>query len=104
MGTLYVNGKKVAEGRIERTQPMIFSADETADVGIDRRRHRSSRGHRHGGATAAAGSLQEGLRRLPRVEGLYGQVAGQVLLDPFRIRILCQMACVGVRSGSACAA
>ncbi|GAB4343869.1 MAG: arylsulfatase [Candidatus Abyssubacteria bacterium] len=34
-GTLYVNNKKVAEGRIERTQPMIFSADETADVGID---------------------------------------------------------------------
>lgn len=23
------------EGRIERTQPMVFSADETADVGID---------------------------------------------------------------------
>ncbi len=35
MGTLYINGQKVAEGRIERTQPMIFSADETADVGID---------------------------------------------------------------------
>jgi hypothetical protein len=35
MGSLYVNDKKVAEGRIERTQPMIFSADETADVGID---------------------------------------------------------------------
>jgi arylsulfatase len=35
MGTLYVNDTKVAEGRIERTQPMIFSADETADVGID---------------------------------------------------------------------
>jgi arylsulfatase len=34
-GRLYVNDKKVAEGRIERTQPMIFSADETADVGID---------------------------------------------------------------------
>lgn len=34
-GVLYVNDKKVAEGRIERTQPMIFSADETADVGID---------------------------------------------------------------------
>jgi arylsulfatase len=34
-GTLYVNGTKVAKGRIERTQPMIFSADETADVGID---------------------------------------------------------------------
>jgi arylsulfatase len=34
-GTLFVNDQKVAEGRIERTQPMIFSADETADVGID---------------------------------------------------------------------
>lgn len=34
-GTLYVNGKQVAEGRIPYTQPMIFSADETADVGID---------------------------------------------------------------------
>jgi arylsulfatase len=34
-GTLYVNDKKVAEGRIERTQPIIFSADETADVGVD---------------------------------------------------------------------
>jgi arylsulfatase len=33
--TLSVNGVKVAEGRIERTQPGIFSADETADVGID---------------------------------------------------------------------
>ncbi len=32
---LYVNGKPVAEGRIEKTQPNIFSADETADVGID---------------------------------------------------------------------
>jgi arylsulfatase A-like enzyme len=35
MGTLFVNDKKVAEGRIEHTQPGIFSADETADVGID---------------------------------------------------------------------
>ncbi|UZE96362.1 hypothetical protein [Alkalimarinus alittae] len=34
-GTLFVNDKKVAEGRIESTQPMVFSADETADVGID---------------------------------------------------------------------
>ena len=34
-GTLYINDRKVGEGRIERTQPMIFSADETADVGID---------------------------------------------------------------------
>ncbi len=35
MGSLYVNDKKVGEGRIERTQAMVFSADETADVGID---------------------------------------------------------------------
>jgi arylsulfatase len=34
-GTLFVNGEKVGEGRIERTQPGLFSADETADVGID---------------------------------------------------------------------
>lgn len=34
-GTLLVNGEKVAEGRIERTQAGMFSADETADVGID---------------------------------------------------------------------
>lgn len=33
--TLSVNGKSVAEGRIERTQPLVFSADETADVGLD---------------------------------------------------------------------
>jgi arylsulfatase len=31
--TLYVDGQSVAEGRVEHTQPMIFSADETADVG-----------------------------------------------------------------------
>jgi arylsulfatase A-like enzyme len=34
-GTLLVNGEKVGEGRIERTQAGMFSADETADVGID---------------------------------------------------------------------
>jgi arylsulfatase len=35
MGTLSINGSKTGEGRIDRTQPGIFSADETADVGID---------------------------------------------------------------------
>jgi arylsulfatase len=35
MGTLTVNGEKVAEGRIAHTQAGMFSADETADVGID---------------------------------------------------------------------
>lgn len=34
-GTILVNGKKVAEGRIDRTQPNFFSADEGADVGED---------------------------------------------------------------------
>lgn len=34
-GTLFINDRQVAQGRIERTQPMIFSADETADIGID---------------------------------------------------------------------
>jgi arylsulfatase A-like enzyme len=33
-GTIFVNGKKVGSGRIERTIPFIFGA-ETADVGVD---------------------------------------------------------------------
>ena len=33
--TIYVDGNAVADGRVERTQPNIFSADETADVGLD---------------------------------------------------------------------
>jgi arylsulfatase len=33
--TLTVNGTKVAEGKIPMTQGFVFSADETADVGID---------------------------------------------------------------------
>jgi arylsulfatase len=35
MGTIFVNDRRVAQGRIGRTQPNIFSADETADVGVD---------------------------------------------------------------------
>ncbi len=31
--TIYYDGKKVGEGRIDRTVPMTFSADETTDVG-----------------------------------------------------------------------
>lgn len=34
-GTISVNGKKVAEGRIDQTQGFVFSADEGADVGAD---------------------------------------------------------------------
>ena len=32
--TLYVDGKKCGEGRVEKTEPMVFSADETCDVGF----------------------------------------------------------------------
>ena len=32
---LYVDGQKVAEGQIPKTQPFAFSADEGADVGMD---------------------------------------------------------------------
>ena len=33
--TLYVDGAKVGEGRVDATVPMLFSADETTDVGSD---------------------------------------------------------------------
>ena len=33
--TLYYDGKKVGEGKIPATQPIIFSADETTDIGED---------------------------------------------------------------------
>jgi arylsulfatase len=33
--TLYVDGAPVGEGRVEMTVPMLFSADETTDVGSD---------------------------------------------------------------------
>lgn len=35
LAKLYVDGVLVAEGRIDKTQPAVFSADETADVGKD---------------------------------------------------------------------
>ncbi len=35
MVTLYVDGKKSGEGRVDHTEPMVFSADETCDVGDD---------------------------------------------------------------------
>jgi arylsulfatase len=34
-GTIYVNEEKVAEGKIRKTVPFIFSADETLDIGGD---------------------------------------------------------------------
>lgn len=35
IGTISVNGNKVAEARLEKTQPGIFSVDDLADVGVD---------------------------------------------------------------------
>ena len=33
--TLLYDGQAVGNGRVEKTQPMIFSADEACDVGFD---------------------------------------------------------------------
>jgi arylsulfatase A-like enzyme len=33
--TLYYDGRAVGSGRVEQTQPLVFSADETTDVGDD---------------------------------------------------------------------
>jgi hypothetical protein len=33
--TLYLDGAKVGQGRVEVTEPMVFSGDETTDVGSD---------------------------------------------------------------------
>jgi arylsulfatase len=33
--SLYVDGKQVGDGRVEHTVPMIFSADETTDLGYE---------------------------------------------------------------------
>ena len=35
LGTITIDGNKVGEGRIERTQPGMFSVDDLADVGTD---------------------------------------------------------------------
>jgi hypothetical protein len=33
--SLYLNGEKVGEGRVDQTEPCIFSADETCDIGSE---------------------------------------------------------------------
>ena len=33
--TLYIDGEPVGEGRVERTEPFLFSTDETLDVGYE---------------------------------------------------------------------
>ena len=34
--SLYIDGEKTGEGRIDRTQPIVFSLDDKTDVGSDR--------------------------------------------------------------------
>ena len=58
-GTIFVNGEKVAEGKIDRTQANVFSADEGADVGQD-------------GETPVTDDYKEGDNKFPpRGAGLY---------------------------------
>jgi hypothetical protein len=45
-GTIVFNGKKVAEGRIERAQPVAYSADEGADVGTNETTDSTARSRR----------------------------------------------------------
>ena len=33
--TLYLEGQQVGQGRVEANEPMLFSADETTDIGGD---------------------------------------------------------------------
>ena len=35
LAKLFIDGELVGEGRVDKTQPAVFSADETADVGKD---------------------------------------------------------------------
>ncbi len=35
MVTLFIDGKKAGEGRVDQTEPFVFSADETCDVGFE---------------------------------------------------------------------
>jgi len=39
LGKIFVNGQLVAQNRIDKTQGYMFSADETADVGVDDATH-----------------------------------------------------------------
>jgi arylsulfatase len=35
LATLYLDGDKIGEGRVEHTEPILFSADETCDLGYE---------------------------------------------------------------------
>ena len=49
--TLFLDGNKVGEGRVNATQPMMFSGDETTDLGSPVKRPQpSANSHRRYGA------------------------------------------------------
>ena len=54
--TLYYDGEQVGSGRVEMTQPMIFSADETTDIGYESGTTVSPGLHRRRAATSPEGS------------------------------------------------
>jgi arylsulfatase len=35
LATLYLDGEKIGDGRVEHTEPILFSADETCDLGYE---------------------------------------------------------------------
>ena len=53
---LSVDGEKVAEGQIPKTQPFVFSADEGADVGLDGETNVSN-DYQHGPPSAFTGEI-----------------------------------------------
>ena len=46
VGKIFVNGQMVAQSRIDKTQGYMFSADETANVGVDDATHVTDYGGR----------------------------------------------------------
>ena len=82
--SLFIDGQKVGEGRVEMTEPFCFSADETVDVGMEAgspvspdygpQRQRLQRRGQLGGdrrrqGSAGPGSLPGPGRALPRGDG-----------------------------------
>ena len=74
--SLYVDGEKSGEGRVEGTVPMVFSADETCDVGSDTASPVSddytSEGSRFNGTIELGADRHRRGRRGPRPPDLAG--------------------------------
>ena len=65
--SLYLDGDKAGEGRVDGTEPMIFSADETTDVGTDGGTPVSDDyGPKTAGSTAASAGSRSTSARTPK--------------------------------------